>query len=369
MTLRSLSTALALSAFAGIGSAAAASSEVMDAWKAYAQSAMTPDFAWAETPRSPAPTLRSSMGERIPGDEMSFALTRDLTLRFSGQSAPFEQQTASYSSLQNRLSGFSQTSYRSTLATLLPGKVGLEFSAVIAQQHFLTPGMGGSAWQTSGQVSGASFGLNGEVVSGFGLRADLQLPVSNTSRWVVSMQSRVDMDTFKSYRGVYSEAGDFDSPAYAGLRFDHDIGRATLSAGFDRIFYSDISAVTSYGLPNRLLSLLGDGNSPQFAWRDHTVYRLGLEYALSRNGELSLRYSTRLQPSPTSAQLRSVMQPDFSNRNFALGYRHSLGRLGSLLFSASHSGASYFVGAAPLRQSGFDQGSINEFEVLWALPF
>lgn len=369
MTLRPLSIALALAASAAFGNVSAANAEVMDAWKAYAQSAMTPAFAWAQTPQAPAPTLRSGLFGAAPADVLSIALSRDLSLRFSEKSLPLELKAASYSSLQGRLSGFSQTNFSSTLSTQLPGNVGLDFSAVIAQQQFLTPGMGGNAWRTSGQLSGASFGPNGEVASGFGLRADLQLPVSSASRWVVSMQSRVDMETFKSYRGVYSEAGDFDAPAYAGLRFAHDIGRATFSAGFDRIFYSDITAVTSYGLPNRLLSLLGDGNSPEFAWRDHTVYRLGMEYALGQNGELSLRYSTRLQPSPNSALLRRAMQEDFSDRNFALGYRHALGQLGSLLFSASHSGASYFVGAAPLRQSGFDKGSINEFEVLWALPF
>ncbi len=371
MTPRPLAIALALAGLASLGNAAAADSSVMDEWKAYAQSSLTPDFTWAVSDRATAPSLRSRVaGDALQGvAAMAFALPMGMQLRLGEQESAPAPAAADFTSINSRHTGFSQVSYASTLSTRLPGGIGLGLSAVVAQQRFLTPGMGESFWQTDSRLIGASFGPEGEVVSGFGMRADLQLPVSEASRWVVSMQSRVDMDTFKSYRGVYSESGDFDTPAHAGLRFAHDMGRATLSLGFDRIFYSDISAVTSFGLPNRLLSLLGDGNSPEFAWRDHTVYSLGMEYAVGQNGGLSLRYSTRLQPSPTSAQLRNVMEPDFSDRNFALGYRQSLGRLGSILFSASHSGASYFVGAAPLRQSGFDTGSINEFEVLWALPF
>lgn len=376
MTPRPLAFALVLAVSASVasvsaGNAAAADTAVMDAWKAYALSSVTPRFSWAVSDQAVVPTLRPSVVNDVAASSaaMEFALPLGMRVRLGEQNASREIAATALSSLNAQHTGFAQVSYASTLSTRLPGDVGLGLSAVVSQQRFLTPGMGESFWQADSRLIGAAFGPEGQVVSGFGMRADLKVPVSEASRWVVSMQSRVDMDTFKSYRGVYSESGDFDTPAHAGLRFAQDIGQATFSLGFDRIFYSDISAVTSYGLPNRLLSLLGDGNSPEFAWRDHTVYSFGMEYATSPNGGLSLRYSTRLQPSPTSILLRRAMQSDFSNRNFALGYRHALGRLGSILFSASHSGASYFVGSAPLRQSDFDKGSINEFEVLWALPF
>jgi len=372
MTPRPLSIAFALTVFAGAGDVSAADSALMDAWKAYAQSSMTPAFGWAEPQRAAAPTLlnRSPASAAAAGPiglELVRGLRLDMALPETSDVA--QAPRASYSQLHAREAGFVQISQASTLSTVLPSQVSVGLSAVVSQQRFLTPGMGESAWRADQRIIGVAFGPGGEVVSGFGMRADMQVPAGESSRWLLSLQSRIDMESFKSYRGVYSEPGDFDTPAQAGLRFAQDIGRATLSLGAERIFYSDVSAITSYALPNRLLSLLGDGNSPSFAWRDHTVYSLGLDYAVSRNGAFSLQYSTRLQPSPTSAQLRRAMESDFSNRNFALAYKHGMGRMGWLQLSASHSGASYFIGSAPLRQSDFDRSSINEIELLWALPF
>lgn len=371
MSPRPASLLFALACALGAPSALAAERDLMGEWKAYAQARLTPAFAWSDLPKSNAPQLHVAASHRLPtrSEVATFALSERLGLRIAAVDGASVAPAASFATIQARSSGFARSAYASTLQADLPGDTRVGLSAVMTQQRFLTPGMGESLWDTRGRMLGAAFDPSGEVVSGFGLRADYQVPFGRESRWTVSLQSRVDMEAFKAYRGVYSEPGDFDIPAQAGVRYARDLGRATLSLGVERVFYSDISAVTSYGLPNRLLSLLGDGASPEFAWRDLTVYSAGAAYAVGERGSLSLRYSTRLQPSPTSALLQRAMQRDFSNRNFALGYRHELGRFGQLQFTASHSGASYFVGSVPLRQRDFNRGAVNEFELLWALPF
>ncbi len=371
MSPRPASLALALVSALGAPFVAANERDLMGEWKAYAQARVTPGFAWSEAPRASAPRLQmlASAPQRANGDAMALTLSQRLGLRIAAVDGAGVAPAASFATAQARSSGLARSAYASTLQADLPGDARIGLSAVMTQQRFLTPGMGESSWDARGRVLGAAFDQSGEVVSGFGLRADYQLPAGRDARWTVSLQSRIDMEAFKAYRGVYSEPGDFDIPAQAGVRYARDLGRATLSLGVERVFYSDISAVTSYGLPNRLLSLLGDGASPDFAWRDLTVYSAGAAYAVGERGSLSLRYSTRLQPSPTSALLQRAMQRDFSNRNLALGYRHEMGRFGHLQFTASHSGASYFVGSVPLRQRDFDRSAVNEFEVLWALPF
>ena len=72
-------------------------------------------------------------------------------------------------------------------------------------------------------------------------------------------QSRIDMEEFAAYRGVYSQPADLDIPARArlGLAFQAS-DRSWLNVSIERVMYSDISAFPSRYLPNRFLSLLGD---------------------------------------------------------------------------------------------------------------
>jgi hypothetical protein len=369
MSTRPLPLSLALVFVLAPPVSTAGESDVAAAWKAYAQSSLTPAFSWAEKPAVREPTVRSVSGGSLAPTADLLRLSPRLSLAIDqprDASAEFGGELGSSAALG---SGLLRSGFAPTLRTSLPSGVQFGLGVVLAQQRFLTPGMGETTRRADHPNVVAQFGPQGEVVSGHGLRAQLSVPAGESSFWTVSLQSKLEMEPFKSYRGVYSEAGDFDVPGQAGLRFGRNVGPATLSLGVDRVFYSDIAAVTSYGLPNRFLSLLGDGGSPDFAWRDLTVYSAGIDLASSRDGSLSLRFSTRLQPSPTSTLLDAAMRPDYSNRNLSLAYRHGLGRYGEFLLNASYSGASYFATGMPLRQARFDRGSIAEIEMLWSYLF
>src|SRR5690606_12739286 len=112
-------------------------------------------------------------------------------------------------------------------------------------------------------------GMPQETSSGGGVRLAYSEPLNPLFSFSMALQSRLDMEPFKSYRGVYSDPGDFDIPARAelglGVALSEDL---QVTLGAERIFYSDIDAFTSAALPTRFLSLLGDGSSPAFAWRD-----------------------------------------------------------------------------------------------------
>src|SRR5690606_18075453 len=180
----------------------------------------------------------------------------------------------------------------------------------------------------------------------------------------MALQSRLDMEPFKSYRGVYSDPGDFDIPARAelglGVALSEDL---QVTLGAERIFYSDIDAFTSAALPTRFLSLLGDGSSPAFAWRDLTVYTAEASYRDASGGQWSLRYTTRQQPSPTSRLLLRALEQEFTNVNVGVGYRRDIGP-GALWLAASYAPSNYFLGASPYVQRELDGGSQVEVEAL-----
>jgi hypothetical protein len=133
--------------------------------------------------------------------------------------------------------------------------------------------------------------------------------------------------------------------------------------------YSEIDAFTSAALPTRFLSLLADGGSPAFAWRDLTIYSLEGSVADRTGGQWSLRYTTRQQPAPTSDLLRRALESEFTDTNVALGYRRGLGDFGRLSLAASYAPSRYFLGASPYVRRDLGNGSQMEFEASWSLAF
>jgi hypothetical protein len=349
-----------------------ANTDTMGQWREYARRGMMPEYSLSDSTPAQAPTvLKSLRREQLARASLVSALDSPLSsLSFEYSTAPsgLTPESAPVGRLlAGERSAIQSEFIGSTFGHDFAGRARLELSAVVAHQRYASPGLGTTTWLGEQDYSG---GGTQEFSSGHGVRLNYARALGAEWAWNVSVQSRLDMDAFESYRGIYAEAGDFDLPARlrTGLQWNAT-SDVTLGFGIERVFYSEIPAFTSAALPTRFLSLLGDGNSPEFAWRDLTVY--SIEGALSdRTGaQWSLRYSTRQQPSPTSRLLERAMQSEFTDTNIALGYRRGFGPLGQLALAASYAPSHYFLGATPYALRDFDGGSQVEFEALWSLPF
>lgn len=245
------------------------------------------------------------------------------------------------------------------------GSVGV--TAVLAYQRFVTLGLGEVSIVDDGPIWPA---MAGETSYGGGLRVDAGSRLGERLGWNVAYQSRVNMDAFNSYRGVYSDPGQFDIPASATVSLSYAL---TPSLSFDvaaqRVMYSHVAAFTNPALPRRFLALLGTGASPEFAWQDLDVYSAGWTLRDRRLGEIELRYTTRQQPLPTSALLRTALDADPADHTIALGYAHAVGGHARLSFQAVYSSSPYFLGVPSYRSRNDTTGNNVEFEALWALRF
>jgi hypothetical protein len=366
--------AIALACSLVLPASALASDAAMQQWKAYAQHLVTPDFPWAASAPVRLPSVLDAGREALVRDSMTgalVALTPLGQLRLARDDGYFGfHRGARDSRLQQSLSPLSAQ----YAATSLVAPIGLDtrfsLSAIIARQRFVTQGFGSSAWEGEPQRVGVAIGGSSETAHGSGVRLGIEQVVTPQLDWSLSVQSRLEMDAFKTYRGVYSEAGDFDVPGFVqtGLRWTP---AADLQISFEvqRVFYSDVDAITTTALPVRLLALLGDGGSPEFAWRDLTVYSVETARETASGSRWSLRYSSQQQPRPTSSLLDRALESQYSDTNLALGFQQGLGRFGRLQFAASYSPASYFLAATPYVQGRFDGGSQVEFEAQWTVPF
>jgi len=246
----------------------------------------------------------------------------------------------------------------------------VDVSAVFAVQSYATQGLGYSiddpllAQQSQSQIQESS--------AGTGIRVAFNNQLSSGIQLGAQYQSRIDMDAFQEFRGVYSEPGDFDIPASANFGLAVKTGKASaLNLGVERVLYSEVNTFTSNGLPDRFLSLLGDSGSPNFAWQDLTVYRVGWEWAGNQSVNWRLDYSTREQPIPTSPILANALTSEVADRSVRLGvskdFYQQTGVNARFDFAVSYAPSEYFLGTTNRgRQADFSDDQFEfELRLVW----
>ncbi len=334
---------------------------------------LAPDFSWVDAETLiDTPTLNPL--SRALGEFLVIPLVGGRDWNVSARAARLIENTSKRPQFADDASlrvlddgGLERRLITSGLLVESEAGLGISADAVFADQRFasgsLIPLVGAPDSRLPGAV--ASF----EESRGTGLAFAVGAPVTDYLGWNLGVRSRVDMNTYKAYRGIYSEPGDLDIPATAALGFTARIApETTLVLGAERVMYSDINSFSSYALPNRFLALLGDSSSPTFAWQDLTVYSA----AVRGGGPLwqwTVRYSTSLQPNPSAELLQQAINGIQSDSNWSLGLGRSFGDFGDVRLMASYAGAEYVLGSAYVRNVDPTDSEHLEFEAIWDVRF
>jgi len=248
----------------------------------------------------------------------------------------------------------------------------LGVSAIIAHQRYSAASLGLTAASTPDQNPWISttFAPQHESGYGTGVRLALRQEVQQGIALEGGFQSRIDMEEFAAYRGVYSQPADLDIPARArvGLAFQ-TTDRSWLNVAIERVMYSDISAFPSRYLPNRFLSLLGDSTSPAFNWEDLTVYSVGYTWSDGADQQWHIDLSTRTQPSPSSKLLSQALEGDLANNALIIGYSRRTGVRSRLAFNAAYAPSEYVFGGSVLGVTTDELDQQVEVEAMWTLSF
>jgi len=248
----------------------------------------------------------------------------------------------------------------------------LGVAAVIAYQRYSSASLGMVLATTPDDefLPRARYGPYEESGYGTGVRLDLRQEIFFGLAVETGFQSRINMNEFAAYRGVYANPADLDIPARAHVGLDFRTGnRSWLNVAVERVMYSDINAFPSRYLPNRFLSLLGDSTSPAFAWDDLTVYSVGWTWNNGADEQWQVGVSTRPQPSPTSVVLNRALRGDLAKSAMTVGYSRRTGPTSRLNFSAAYAPSEYAFGGSVL---GVTTGSLDqrfEAEALWTYAF
>ena len=248
----------------------------------------------------------------------------------------------------------------------------LGVSAIIAYQSYSAASLGLHAASTPDRSLWAfpRYSPYQESAYGTGVRLAVHQEVVNGIALDAGFQSRIDMEEFAAYRGVYSQPADLDIPARArlGLAFQAS-EKSWLNLAVERVLYSEINAFPSRHLPNRFLSLLGDSTSPSFDWQDLTVYSVGFTWSDGSDQQWHIDLSTRTQPSPTSQLLSNAIENDLANSAMVVGYSRRTSDRSQLNFNAAYAPSEYAFGGSVLGVTTDDLNQRFELEAMWTLSF
>ena len=248
----------------------------------------------------------------------------------------------------------------------------LGVSAIIAHQRYSAASLGMTAARTPDENPWLANAFSPQHESGYGMgvRLALRQEVVDGIALDAGFQSRIDMEEFAAYRGVYSQAADLDIPARArvGLAFQAS-ERSWLNVAIERVMYSEISAFPSRYLPNRFLSLLGDSTSPVFNWQDLTVYSVGYTWSDGADQQWHIDLSTRTQPSPSSRLLSQALEGDLASNAVIVGYSRRTGERSRLAFNAAYAPSEYAFGGSVLGVTTDELDQQVEVEAMWTLSF
>ena len=211
-------------------------------------------------------------------------------------------------------------------------------------------------YQETGYGAGVNLALSSEIIDGLTLDA--------------GYQSRINMNEFANYRGVYSQPADLDIPARArlGLAFQAS-DRSWLNVSVERVLYSEVGAFASQNLPGRFLSLLGDSTSPSFSWDDLTVYSVGWAWADNKGTSWHVDFSSRSQPSPSSRILSQAIDADMAQNAMTIGYSHRMSQTSRFNVNAAYAPAEYAFGGNVLGVTTDQLSQDFELEAFWIWDF
>jgi long-chain fatty acid transport protein len=248
----------------------------------------------------------------------------------------------------------------------------LGVEAVLAYQSYGTAKLGTRSY--TGPVAGygdfAAYQPYQESGYGTGVRLNLRTEVVPGLAFDAGFQSRIDMEEFAFYRGVYSNPADFDIPARAMVNMALQANeRSWLNLSIERVLYSDVSAFAGRYLPDRFLSMLGDSTSPVFSWNDLTVYTLGWTWSNGRDLQWHVDLSSRSTPSPTSSALQRALSADVADHAMLVGVSRLTGERSRFNLNAAYAPADFAFGGNVLGVTADSLDQELELEASWTVDF
>jgi len=210
---------------------------------------------------------------------------------------------------------------------------------------------------------------------GAGLRIGWQGRVSEMVTLGATYSTKVYMNKFDKYSGLFAQQGDFDIPANFSLGIAiMPTPQWTIAADYARIQYSGIASVSN---PSAAQAPLGADNGPGFGWTDINVFKFGVAYAM--NDALTLRAGLNIGGNPVQSQdvTFNIIAPGVVKNHYTAGFTYATSKTdeisGSFMYAQHNtvSGSSLFNAVMGPGAGGTETIGMREFSfgMAWSRKF
>ncbi len=229
-----------------------------------------------------------------------------------------------------------------TLAYKITPDHSIGFGPVIGYQAFRAYGLG--LFQGLSSDPGSVTNNGNDSAWGVGAQIGYQ---GNFGMFSVGLmgRSKIYMEEFDDYAGLFAEQGDFDIPAtFGGGLAVHFTPKLTVAGDITRILYGDVKAIANKGpTADELFSAFGAGltngdpggfvggtvsnplgtdNGWGFGWDDIWVYKIGVDYAYSSTWTLRAGFNYAEVPYGNDETLFNILAPAVVEKHATAGFTY-----------------------------------------------
>ncbi|MGA7595932.1 MAG: outer membrane protein transport protein [Gallionella sp.] len=211
-------------------------------------------------------------------------------------------------------------------------------SLVAVYQMFSATGLQGFDAPGYTATPGSMTNNGTDTSTGVGIRLGWTGQVSDMATLGATYQPKVSMSKFSKYSGLFADQGNFDIPANYGVGVAVKANDAT-TVGVDvtRIAYSGVPSIgDSPNIFNPGVVMFGSNNGPGFGWKDMTVFKLGVKYALNPGLTLRAGFNHNTQQIPDNAAWLNVLAPGVVQNHLTLGATWALANKSELTVGYVH---------------------------------
>lgn len=176
-----------------------------------------------------------------------------------------------------------------------------------------------------------------DSATGFGVRVGGFAKLNNMVSVGAAYATKVNMDKFDKYKGLFAEQGDFDMPANWNVGLAFQISDAiTLAVDYQHIAYSDVKSVGNPSSHAAIANSLGGADGRGFGWSDVDVFKLGIEYKMKPGMTLRAGYSHTDSPIQGRDVTFNILAPAVIEDHLSLGMTYAMDKDSDLTVSYTH---------------------------------
>lgn len=215
-----------------------------------------------------------------------------------------------------------------TYAVKLHPKHAVGISPVLAYQSFEAKGL--EAFQMFSSSPSKLTNKGRDEAFGYGVRVGYLGEILTNLFLGASYQTKIFMDEFDDYKGLFAEQGDFDIPSNWTVGFAYKATPAlTFVADVQTIYYSEVDSIANSLSAGKLMqgkTPLGSDNGAGFGWDDMTVFKCGVQWQSSEEWIWRGGFSYGEQPIPDSEVLFNILAPAVIQYHATLGVTKKFGK-------------------------------------------